>query len=168
MNFVVLIFFCLLLQVPDAAARAAILALHARRLPLSSDVDLTAIADGCFGYSGADLASLCREVAMVAISEAAAATFSAAAAAASAPVTTVASGGGLLGTVTSAHFEAAKARVGPSIVRGLSKELPRVLWSDLGGLDGVKAELERAVEWPLRHRDAFERLGLPPPGGVLL
>ena len=49
--------------------------------------------------------------------------------------------------------------------------LPRCLpgrWEDVGGLFDVKLRLRQAVEWPLLHRDAFSRLGLTPPRGVLL
>ena len=53
--------------------RTAILQLHAGSLPLADDVDLPNLATACHGYSGADLAALCREAAMTALSEAAAA-----------------------------------------------------------------------------------------------
>ena len=43
-----------------------------------------------------------------------------------------------------------------------------VAWDDIGGLDDVKRRLKHAVEWPLRHKAAFERLNLSPPRGVLL
>ena len=43
-----------------------------------------------------------------------------------------------------------------------------VAWSEIGGLDEVKRQLRRAVEWPLNHADAFGRLGVTPPTGVLL
>lgn len=46
--------------------------------------------------------------------------------------------------------------------------LPTVHWDDIGGLEGVKERLCQAVEWPLKHADAFQRLGLSPPRGVLL
>lgn len=32
----------------------------------------------------------------------------------------------------------------------------------------MKRRLKQAVEWPMKHADAFERLGLVPPRGVLL
>ena len=43
-----------------------------------------------------------------------------------------------------------------------------VAWDDIGGLVGVKQRLKHAVEWPLRHKAAFERLNLSPPRGALL
>ncbi len=41
-------------------------------------------------------------------------------------------------------------------------------WDDIGGLADVKQRLKHAVEWPLRHKAAFERLNLSPPRGALL
>lgn len=41
-------------------------------------------------------------------------------------------------------------------------------WEDIGGLEDVKLRLKQAVEWPLKHQDAFARLGLKAPRGVLL
>ena len=41
--------------------------LHAAALPLASDVDLNQLAAICNGYTGADLAALCREAAMAAL-----------------------------------------------------------------------------------------------------
>ena len=52
--------------------RTAILKLHAGSLPLADDVELPQLAVACHGYSGADLAALCREAAMIALSETAA------------------------------------------------------------------------------------------------
>ena len=57
--------------IPSAAARGAILALHAARVPLAADVDLRKLASAAVGYSGADLAALCREAAMRALCAAA-------------------------------------------------------------------------------------------------
>lgn len=44
----------------------------------------------------------------------------------------------------------------------------QVLWSDVGGMAEVKLKLKQAVEWPLRHPEAFTRMGIQPPKGVLL
>ena len=43
-----------------------------------------------------------------------------------------------------------------------------VRWEDIGGLSEVKRRLMKAIEWPIQHRLAFERLGLEAPRGVLL
>ncbi|WP_251328452.1 AAA family ATPase [Haloplanus pelagicus] len=52
---------------PDEAARRAVLDVHTRRKPLGEDVDLDALATRTAGYSGADLAAVCREAAMLAV-----------------------------------------------------------------------------------------------------
>lgn len=35
-------------------------------------------------------------------------------------------------------------------------------------MEEVKLKLKQAVEWPLRHPEAFTRMGIQPPKGVLL
>lgn len=54
---------------PDAEGRRAILGLHTAGMPLAADVDLSTIADSCSGFTGAELAGLCREAALAALRE---------------------------------------------------------------------------------------------------
>ena len=58
--------------------------------------------------------------------------------------------------------------VRPSALREVLVEIPNVRWDDIGGLEETKKELIEAVEWPLQHPEAFTRLGVKPPKGVLL
>ncbi|MBO9465708.1 ATP-dependent zinc metalloprotease FtsH [Tropicibacter sp. R15_0] len=51
---------------PDIKGRDKILAVHARKIPLGPDVDLRIIARGTPGFSGADLANLVNEAALMA------------------------------------------------------------------------------------------------------
>jgi cell division protease FtsH len=51
---------------PDIKGREKILAVHARKVPLGPDVDLRIIARGTPGFSGADLANLINEAALLA------------------------------------------------------------------------------------------------------
>ena len=51
---------------PDVKGREAILRVHAKKLPLTSDVELGLIARGTPGLSGADLANICNEAALLA------------------------------------------------------------------------------------------------------
>jgi cell division protease FtsH len=51
---------------PDVRGREGILRVHAKKLPLSDDVDLALIARGTPGMSGADLANVCNEAALLA------------------------------------------------------------------------------------------------------
>jgi cell division protease FtsH len=51
---------------PDQQGRAAILGVHTRQVPLSGDVDLDALASSTPGMTGADLANLVNEAALLA------------------------------------------------------------------------------------------------------
>jgi cell division protease FtsH len=53
-------------DLPDLAGRTAILAVHARGKPLAPDVDLATVARQTPGFSGADLANLLNEGALLA------------------------------------------------------------------------------------------------------
>ena len=55
------------IPLPNAGERAAILAVHCRDKKLAPDVNLDAIARGTPGFSGADLANLANEAAIVAV-----------------------------------------------------------------------------------------------------
>ncbi len=51
---------------PDLNGREKILNIHMRKIPVAPDVDTKVIARGTPGFSGADLANLCNEAALVA------------------------------------------------------------------------------------------------------
>lgn len=51
---------------PDIKGRSKILKVHARKVPLSPDVDMDVVAKGTPGFSGADLANLINEAALLA------------------------------------------------------------------------------------------------------
>jgi len=53
--------------IPDAAEREAILRLHCKKMPLAEDVLLGDLAARCEGATGADLESLCKKAALLAI-----------------------------------------------------------------------------------------------------
>ncbi|HEX6857373.1 MAG TPA: ATP-dependent zinc metalloprotease FtsH [Streptosporangiaceae bacterium] len=55
------------IPLPTLAERAAILAVHVRGKKLAGDVDLSVVARGTPGFSGADLANLANEAAIVAV-----------------------------------------------------------------------------------------------------
>ncbi|MCS7134809.1 MAG: AAA family ATPase, partial [Candidatus Pacearchaeota archaeon] len=70
--------------------------------------------------------------------------------------------------VTAEDFKAALKVVRPSAMREVLVESPNIRWQDIGGLEKAKQELREAVEWPLKYRDSFKRMGIKPPKGVLL
>ncbi len=51
---------------PDVKGREQILTVHARKLPLEDGVELSTVAKGTPGLSGADLANICNEAALLA------------------------------------------------------------------------------------------------------
>ncbi|QSH39729.1 ATP-dependent zinc metalloprotease FtsH [Candidatus Kaiserbacteria bacterium] len=57
------------IDLPDREGREGILAIHARKKPLHADTDLTVIAERTPGFSGADLANLMNEAAILAARE---------------------------------------------------------------------------------------------------
>ncbi|XP_045156420.2 ribosome biogenesis protein SPATA5L1-like [Mercenaria mercenaria] len=138
-----------MLSPPTRLQRLEILRSKVKDIPISSDLDLEQLAELTNGYVGADLASLCHEAAYLAMSE---------------------SAGGRKTLVSQCHFQAAVKKMRPSLQKGAEGvvDLRPVHWSDIGGLDTVKEQIKQAVEWPLQHPEAFERMGLKPPRGVLL
>ncbi|MBN2112155.1 CDC48 family AAA ATPase [Candidatus Woesearchaeota archaeon] len=70
--------------------------------------------------------------------------------------------------VTQEDFREALRVVRPSALREVLVEVPNVKWTSIGGLEEVKQELKEAVEWPLKNPQAFSRMGVKPPKGILL
>ncbi len=56
----------IVIDLPDVKGREGILKVHTRKTPLAKNVDLTRIARGTPGFSGADLANLVNEAALLA------------------------------------------------------------------------------------------------------
>ncbi|MGH9439918.1 MAG: ATP-dependent zinc metalloprotease FtsH, partial [Terriglobia bacterium] len=54
---------------PDVGGREGILKVHTKKIPLSEDVDVSVLARGTPGFSGADLANLVNEAALLAARE---------------------------------------------------------------------------------------------------
>jgi SpoVK/Ycf46/Vps4 family AAA+-type ATPase len=71
-------------------------------------------------------------------------------------------------TIQFKHFQQAQAHVKPSAIREVLVEVPKVKWTDIGGQEEVKQSLKEAVEWQFKHADAFKRMNIRPPRGILL
>ena len=56
----------IVVNLPDVNGREAILKVHTRNVPLGEDVDLKKLAQGTPGFSGADLANMVNEAALIA------------------------------------------------------------------------------------------------------
>ncbi|MDD2410229.1 MAG: CDC48 family AAA ATPase [Candidatus Methanomethylophilaceae archaeon] len=144
--------------VPGRAARKEILDVHTRNMPVSGDVKTDALAALTQGFVGADLAALCRESAMKCLSS----HMEELDLDKPIPHDKLAEM-----KVTMKDFTEALAEVEPSGMREVLVEIPKVTWSDVGGLDGIKKEI-REIFMPSEDAKAFERLGISPGKGLLL
>lgn len=146
--------------VPTKKGRKTILLIHTRGMPLAKDIDLDYFAGITHGFVGADVAALAKEAAMKALRrylpkiDLEAETI---------PAEMLESL-----EVMKDDFINALKEIQPSALREVTIEVPNVKWEEIGGLQLVKNELMQAVEWPLKHPDAFKKMGIKPPKGVLL
>ncbi|RXM91128.1 Spermatogenesis-associated protein 5-like protein 1 [Acipenser ruthenus] len=120
------------------------------QMPLCSDVDVASLAEMTTGYVGADLTALCREAALQAI------------------LHTSQDAGSHL--IRMSNFLEALKKVHPSCLRSSigQTDFRPVAWEHIGGLEDVKLKLKQSIEWPMKFPEAFIRLGLSRPKGVLL
>jgi len=147
--------------VPDKEGRLNILKIHTRNMPLAKSVNLKELAAVTHGFVGADLSSLAKEAAMILLRR----IFPDLRLKEEQPIPKE-----LLEKLKITHKDMKEALkvVRPSALREVFVEIPNIKWNDIGGLGDVKQELIEAVEWPLKHPDAFKRLGVKPPKGVML
>jgi len=146
--------------VPDKKGRHEILQIHTRGMPLAKDVNLKKLTDMMHGYTGADLAGLCRETAMKALRR-------------YLPEINVEEERVPPSVLEKMEikmedFLNAYKEVTPTAMREVYIEVPTVQWTDVGGLESVKEELRESVEWPLKNPQVFTRMGIRPPKGILL
>lgn len=150
------------IAVPNKDGRKEILQIHTRGMPIAKDVDLNKLAEITYGYVGADLAAICKEAAMHALRRIVP------------DISDIKEDKPLPKevleklTVTQKDMEYALKMVEPSAMREVLIEIPKVKWSDIGGLEDTKEKLKEMIEWPLKYPDSFKRLGIRPPTGVLL
>ncbi len=148
------------IKVPTKKGRFEILQIHTRHMPLTEEVDLEKLSSVTHGFVGADLEGLCKEAAMKTLRR-------------------------VLPElkleedkltpeflnklkVTNEDFQNALKDITPSAMREVFIETPDVRWSDIGGLDAIKKELQEAVEWPMKYPDLYDAIGYSMPKGILL
>jgi len=146
--------------VPGRAARLEVLQIHTRGMPLEKKVNLESLADRTHGFVGADLEALCKEAAIRALRRILPEVDLEAESIPAKILTKL--------VVEMDDFEEALKDIQPSALREVFVEIPDAKWSDIGGLEDVKNELQQAVEWPLKYADLFEKSGAKPPKGILL
>ncbi|XP_014702517.3 ATPase family gene 2 protein homolog B [Equus asinus] len=135
---------------PTLKQRKEILQVITSKMPVSSQVNLSLLAEMTVGYVGADLTALCREAAMHA----------------------------LLHNeknqdnpmIDGRDFFEAFKKIQPSSFRSVVglMDIKPVGWEQIGGLEDVKLKLKQSIEWPLKFPQEFVRMGLTQLKGVLL
>ncbi len=133
---------------PDPAMRRDQLAVLTRPMPLAEDVKLDDVAARTPGFVAADLAALVREAGVRAALRQ--------------------KSGAEAPTVAAVDFDAALEVVRPTSMAESTLELAKTTLDDVGDMAEVKETLTESVLWPLTYPDAFARLGVSPPRGVLL
>ena len=142
----------LLMVPPNAKERASILSqlLSDHSIALTED-QLLEFSSGCVGYVPADMAALVRRALLY---------FPAMDDQKESPTPS---------QVIDGLYRAQK-EVGASVLRDAAlKAPPSTTWDHIAGdPGGAKTALRQAIEWPRKHKKAFEALGLIPPRGILL
>lgn len=145
--------------IPDPAGRLDILKIHTKNMKLAEGIDLSSIASETHGYVGSDLASLCSEAAMQQIREKMELIDLEDETIDAQVLDTLA--------VSMENFRYAMGVSNPSALRETVVEVPTVKWTDIGGLEKVKKELQETVQYPVEHPEKFEKFGMSPSKGVL-
>ncbi|KAI5692864.1 hypothetical protein M8J75_002585 [Diaphorina citri] len=140
--------------IPDATGRLEVLRIHTKNMKLNDD-----IAAETHGHVGADLASLCSEAALQQIRE---------------KMDLIDLEDDQIDAeilaslaVTMENFRYAMGKSSPSALRETIVEVPNITWEDIGGLEGVKRELQELVQYPVEHPEKFLKFGMQPSRGVL-
>ncbi|WP_309610568.1 CDC48 family AAA ATPase [Sphingomonas sp.] len=146
--------------VPDEAGRREILGIHTRGMPLTDAVELDDLARRTYGFVGADLAALTREAALESVRRIMPRL--------NLDEPTIPPDILDSLSVEPNDFDNALKRVQPSAMREVMVQMPNIRWADVGGLDAAATKLREGVELPLKHPEAFKRLGIRPAKGFLL
>ena len=146
--------------IPDDEGRHEILSIHTRGMPIDEKVNLKQISKTTHGFVGADLEVLAKEAAMRSLRRI---------------LPEIDLDEDKISTeilqkiqITSEDFWDALKEVRPSALREVQVQVPNVSWDDVGGLEELKEELREAVEWPIKHKEAFDYVDVKAPKGILL
>ena len=146
--------------IPDDEGRFDILSIHTRGMPIDKKVNLKQISKTTHGFVGADLEVLSKEAAMRSLRRI---------------LPEIDLDEDKISSeilqkieITSDDFREALKEVRPSALREVQVQIPDVNWDDVGGLDELKDELREAVEWPIKHKEAYDYVNVETPKGVLL
>ncbi|MFX1372539.1 MAG: CDC48 family AAA ATPase [Promethearchaeota archaeon] len=145
--------------VPDSNGRYEILLIHTRGMPLDNDVNLRIIANKTHGFVGADIKSLCKESAILAIREIIPKIDL------DKPIPE-----GILNqlNIKMRHFIEALNSIEPSALREVLFTQPNEGWNNIGGLEEAKLQLKEIIEWPLKYPGFYKHMKSKPPSGILM
>ena len=146
--------------IPDDEGRFEILSIHTRGMPIDEKVDLKQISKTTHGFVGADLEVLSKEAAMRSLRRILPEIDLDEEKISSEILQKI--------EISSEDFRDALKEVRPSALREVQVQIPNVSWDDVGGLDELKEELREAVEWPIKHKEAFDYVDVETPKGILL
>ena len=148
--------------IPDDEGRFDILSIHTRGMPIDKKVDLKQISKITHGFVGADLEVLAKEAAMRSLRRILADE--------EIDLDEEKISSEILQKIqiSSEDFRDALKEVSPSALREVQVQIPDVSWDDVGGLDALKEELREAIEWPIKHKEAFDYVNVETPKGILL
>ena len=146
--------------IPDQEGRLQVLNIHTRGMPINEKVDLKEISKITHGFVGADLEFLAKEAAMRSLRRI---------------MPEIDFDQETISTeilqkiqITNEDFRDALKEVRPSALREVLVQTPNVTWDDVGGLESLKEELRESIEWPIKHKEAFEFVNVQTPKGILL
>ncbi|MHB8546794.1 MAG: CDC48 family AAA ATPase [Nitrosotalea sp.] len=146
--------------IPDETGRREILNIHVRGMPLDKKVNLERIAKVTHGFVGADLEILAKEAAMRSLRRILPKLDLEEEKISSEILQKI--------IITDDDFKEALKEVRPSALREVLVQVPDVAWDDVGGLDSLKEEVREAVEWPMKHAEAFAYANIISPKGILM
>ncbi|MDE1831018.1 MAG: CDC48 family AAA ATPase, partial [Thaumarchaeota archaeon] len=146
--------------IPDETGRREILNIHVRGMPLDKKVNLERIAKVTHGFVGADLEILAKEAAMRSLRRMLPKLDLEEEKISSEILQKI--------MITDDDFKEALKEVRPSALREVLVQIPDVSWDDVGGLDSLKEEVREAVEWPMKHAEAFAYADIASPKGILM
>ncbi|MDH2907891.1 MAG: CDC48 family AAA ATPase [Candidatus Nitrosotalea sp.] len=146
--------------IPDETGRREILNIHVRGMPLDKKVNLERIAKVTHGFVGADLEILAKEAAMRSLRRMLPKLDLEEEKISSEILQKI--------VITDDDFKEALKEVRPSALREVLVQVPDVAWDDVGGLDSLKEEVREAVEWPMKHAEAFAYADIASPKGILM
>ncbi|MHA2225236.1 MAG: AAA family ATPase [Candidatus Hodarchaeales archaeon] len=151
------------LSIPNLNDRVEILNIFTRGIPFKN-VDLNAIAQATGGYTPADLELLVKEAGMHALERRNLLDLEIKETIPIQPVKSPA----INVVLENEDFIRSLSTTKPSATREIISQIPKVTWGDIGGLEEVQQSIKEMVEWPIKHPDLFNEMGIRAPKGVLL